>query len=192
MDEKRMPSRTRRETEADGRDAFPAEAPEPDGAARAGVPVAGIGASAGGLEVFKLLLADLPADTGLAIVFIQHLDPKHHSMLAEILARATPMPVNEAADGMRVEANHVYVIPAHVELIIAHHRRQLAARTRAAQSHMPIVRFLRSLAGECGPRAIGVILSGTGADGSAGVEAVKAAGGVTFAQDAATANFATM
>jgi two-component system CheB/CheR fusion protein len=79
-------------------------------------PVVGIGASAGGLEVFKLLLADLPIDTGLAIVFIQHLDPKHHSMLAEILARATAMPVSEAADGMPVEANHVYVIPANIDL----------------------------------------------------------------------------
>ena len=76
------------------------------------IPVAGVGGSAGGLEVFKLLLADLPADTGLAIVFIQHLDPNHHSILAEILARSTSMPVSEAADGMPVEANHVYVIPA--------------------------------------------------------------------------------
>ena len=75
------------------------------------IPVAGIGASAGGLEVFKSLLTSLPADSGLAIVFIQHLDPKHHSMLAEILARATAMPVSEAADGLRVETNHVYVIP---------------------------------------------------------------------------------
>ena len=93
--------------------------PEHDGVARAVIPVVGIGASAGGLEVFKLLLADLPADTGLAIVFIQHLDPKHHSMLAEILARATTMPVSDAADGMPVEANHVYVIPANVDLTIA-------------------------------------------------------------------------
>ena len=154
--------------------------------------MAGIGASAGGLEVFKLLLADLPADTGLAIVFIQHLDPKHHSMLAEILARATTMPVSEAADGMPVEANHVYVIPANVDLTIAHGTLKLAPRTQTPGSHMPIDRFLRSLADECGSRAIGVILSGTGSDGSAGVEAIKAAGGVTFAQDAATAKFATM
>ena len=192
MDEKEMPGGIQPETEADGERAFTAEAPEHDGPARAVIPVVGVGASAGGLEVFKLLLADLPADTGLAIVFIQHLDPTHHSMLSEILSRATAMPVSEAADGMPVEANHVYVIPANVDLTIAHGALILAPRTQAAGSHMPIDRFLRSLAGECGSRAIGVILSGAGSDGSAGVQAVKGAGGVTFAQDQATAKFAAM
>ena len=177
MDETQVPGGIQQETHIQG---------------RAVVPVVGIGASAGGLEVFKQLLADLPADTGLAIVFIQHLDPKHHSMLADILARATAMPVSEAADGMPVEANHVYVIPANVDLTIAHGALKTAPRTQAAGSHMPIDRFLRSLAGECGSRAIGVILSGTGSDGAAGVEAIKAAGGVTFAQEAGTAKFATM
>ena len=191
-EEEPIPGGIRLRTEVEGEDASSSEEAEPDGAARAVVPVAGIGASAGGLEVFKLLLADVPADTGLAIVFIQHLDPKHHSMLAEILARATTMPVSEAADGMPVEANHVYVIPANVDLTISHGVLKLAPRTQAAGSHMPIDRFLRSLAGACGNRAIGVILSGTGADGAAGVEAIKEAGGVTFAQDAATAKFATM
>src|SRR5664279_298241 len=98
---------------------FTGEAPQQDAPPRVIIPVAGIGASAGGLEVLKLLLADLPADTGLAIVFVQHLDPQHHSMLAEILARATAMPVSEAADGMPVEANHVYVIPADADLTLA-------------------------------------------------------------------------
>src|SRR6185369_13800212 len=110
----------------------------------------------------------------------------------EILARATAIPVSEAADGMAVEANHVYVIPANVDLTIAHGVLNLTPRTQTPGSHMPIDRFFRSLAGECGSRAIGVILSGTGSDGSAGVDAIKAAGGVTFAQDAATAKFATM
>jgi len=172
--------------------AFTAVAPELDTATRAAIPVVGIGASAGGLEVFKRLLGLLPSDTGFAIVFVQHLDPNHHSTLAEILARATAMPVSEAADGMAVEANHVYVIPANVDLTIAHGVLNLTPRTQAPGSHMPIDRFFRSLAGECGSRAIGVILSGTGSDGSAGVDAIKAAGGVTFAQDAATAKFATM
>ena len=109
------------------------EAPQQrDAPPRAVIPVAGIGASAGGLEVFKLLLADLPADTGLAIVFVQHLDPQHHSMLAEILARATAMPVSEAADGMPVEANHVYVIPANADLTIARGALRLAPRTPIA------------------------------------------------------------
>jgi two-component system CheB/CheR fusion protein len=165
---------------------------EVDAIAWADIPVVGIGASAGGLEVFKLLLADLPADTGFAIVFIQHLDPTHHSMLTEILARATAMPVSEAADGIPLEANHVYVIPANVDLAMANGKLQLAPRTQGGGLHMPIDRFFRSMAAECGCRAIGVILSGTGSDGSAGVEAVKEAGGVTFAQDQATAKFATM
>ena len=167
-------------------------APEQDGDARAITPVVGIGASAGGLEVFKLLLAELPADIGFALVFIQHLDPGHHSMLAEILGRATAMPVREAADGMPVEANHVYVIPASVDITLADGALKLTARTQSPGSHMPIDRFLRSAAQQCGSRAMGVILSGTGSDGSAGVGAIKAAGGVTFAQDLATAKFATM
>ena len=97
----------------------PDATPEPPPKSTTTIPVAGIGGSAGGLEVFKHLLADLPADTGLAIVFVQHLDPKHHSLLSEILARSTSMPVREAADGMPVEANHVYVIPPASDLTIA-------------------------------------------------------------------------
>jgi two-component system, chemotaxis family, CheB/CheR fusion protein len=168
------------------------EMPEPSSKGATTIPVVGIGGSAGGLEVFKHLLADLPADTGLAIVFVQHLDPKHHSMLTEILSRSTTMPVSEAANGMPVEANHVYVIPPNNDLEIAQGTLHLAARTQGPGAHMPIDRFLRSLADECGSRAIGVILSGAGTDGSAGVQAIKAAGGVTFAQDQFTAKFASM
>src|ERR1019366_3996844 len=88
------------------------ETPEPAAKGTTSIPVAGIGGSAGGLEVFKHLPADLPPDTGLAIVFVQHLDPKHHSLLREILSRSTTMPVSEVADLMLVEANHLSVIPA--------------------------------------------------------------------------------
>src|SRR5664279_5807912 len=144
------------------------EMPEPSVKVTTSIPVAGIGGSAGGLEVFKHLLADLPADTGLAVVFVQHLDPKHHSLLREILARATTMPVSEAADRMPVEANHVYVIPANSDLSIAQGVLRLAPRAQGPGVHMPIDRFLRSLAEECGSRAIGVILSGAGTAGSAG------------------------
>ena len=172
--------------------ALTSRAAEIDTPTRAAIPVAGIGASAGGLEVFKRLLGLLPVDTGFAIVFVQHLDPNHRSMLAEILARATSMRVSEAADGMAVEANQVYVIPANVNLTLSGGVLNLSPRTQALGSHMPIDRFFRSLAADCGNRAIGVILSGTGSDGSGGVDAIKAAGGVTFAQDVATAKFATM
>src|ERR1017187_7417723 len=116
----------------------PEEMPEPAVKAGATIPVVGIGGSAGGLEVFKLLLADLPADAGLAIVFVQHLDPKHQSMLSEILSRSTKMPVSEAADHMPVEANHVYVIPANRDLTIAQGVLRLAPRTQEPGPHMPI------------------------------------------------------
>src|SRR5664279_5095873 len=113
------------------------EMPEPAAKGTTSIPVAGIGGSAGGLEVFKRLLGDLPADTGLAIVFVQHLDPKHHSALSEILARSTTMPVSEAADRMPVEANHVYVIPPNGDLTIAKGMLRLAPRTQEPGPHMP-------------------------------------------------------
>lgn len=156
-------------------------------------PVAGIGASAGGLEAFKLLLRHLPPDTGLAFVFVQHLDPKHHSNLAEILAKGSPIPVQQASDGMEIEPNHLYVIPPDAALEIGGPALRVTQRARtAAGPHMPIDRFLRSLAQECGSRSIGIILSGAGTDGAAGLEAVKEAGGVTFVQDPATAKFVGM
>src|SRR5580704_4365807 len=157
------------------------------------IPVVGIGASAGGLEAFKLMLACLPADTGLAFVFVQHLDPKHHSNLSEILARISPIPVRQATDGLEIEPNHLYVIPPDAALEIANRALRITPRSPASSGpHTPIDHFLQSLARECGSRAIGVILSGAGSDGSAGLETVKAAGGMTFAQDPATAKFSSM
>ena len=192
MDEKQVPGGVRPEMESENLRGSIGKVLGPVHTGEAVVPVVGIGASAGGLEVFKLLLGDLPDDTGFAIIFIQHLDPNHHSLLAEILSRATVMPVSEAADGMRMKANHVYVMPANVDLVIASGALKLTPRTQSAGTHMPIDGFLRSLADQCGSRSIGVILSGTGSDGSAGVQAIKAAGGVTFAQEAASAKFAGM
>ena len=157
------------------------------------MPIAGIGASAGGLEAFRLLLAHLPADTGLAFVFIQHLDPKRHSNLTEILTRISPVPVETATNGHPIERNHLYVIPADVELEIANQALRLTPRAPASSGpHPTIDHFLRSLAQECGSRAIGVVLSGGGSDGAAGLEALKAAGGIGFAQDPATAKFDNM
>ena len=157
------------------------------------VPVVGIGASAGGLEAGKLLLANLPANTGLAFVFVQHLDPKHHSDLTEILAKVSAIPVRVAADGIAIEPDHLYVTPPDADLEIANQFLRMTPRDPAPSGpHMPIDRFLRSLAHERGSRAIGVILSGAGADGASGLEAVKAAGGVTLAQDPATARFSSM
>lgn len=149
--------------------------------------IAAIGASAGGIEASMELLRNLPADTGMAFVLIQHLDPKHHSMLAELLSKETRMPVEEVTDGMRVEANHVYVIPPNATMSISDHKLQLASREESSRVHMSIDHFMRSLAEVQGGRAIGVILSGFGTDGTLGMAEIQAQGGVTFAQDEATA-----
>jgi two-component system CheB/CheR fusion protein len=158
-----------------------------------GIPVVGIGASAGGLDAFQDVLANLPADIGFAFVLVQHLDPKHPSLLSEILGRSTEMPVVEAEDGMAVEANHVYVIPPNTALTTVNRKLKLTPRESSAVGpHLPIDHFLRSLAREYGSSAIGVVLSGAGTDGSAGLLAVKEAGGITFAQDPSTAGFSSM
>jgi two-component system, chemotaxis family, CheB/CheR fusion protein len=149
--------------------------------------ITAIGASAGGIEAFTDLLRNLPADTGMVFVLIQHLDPKHHSVLAELLSKETVMPVKEVTDGMRVEANHVYVIPPNATMSISNHTLQLASRGEARGVHMSIDHFMRSLAEAQGNRAIGVILSGFGTDGTLGMAEIQAQGGVTFAQDETTA-----
>ena len=148
--------------------------------------VVGIGASAGGLEAFTELLVHLPGDTGLAFVLIQHLDPGHRSLLAEILAPKTPMPVVEATEGLLVSPDSVYVAPPASDVRIEDGVLKLSPRPSAGP-HLPIDSFLASLADDLKSKAVAVILSGTAADGAHGVMAVKAAGGVTFAQDPATA-----
>ena len=148
-----------------------------------GLLIAAIGASAGGIEAFNELLKNLPADTGMAFVLVQHLDPKHHSMLTELVSKQTTMPVDEVADGMRVQSNHVYVIPPNATMTISNHTLQLAPRSKAPAVQMTIDRFMRSLAKAQGNRAIGVILSGYGSDGTLGMAEIQAQGGVTFAQE---------
>src|SRR5215470_4715633 len=151
--------------------------------------VVGIGASAGGLEAFRQLLNHLPNDTGMAFVFVQHLDPARESILAELLSRATDMPVKEVNDGMRVEPNCVYVIPPNTNMAIANGALRLGPREEKRGQHRSIDYFMRSLAEEIRNRAIGVILSGTASDGTLGLEAIKAEGGITFAQDEETAKY---
>lgn len=158
-------------------------------ALRQSFPIVGIGASAGGLEAFTQLLGALPLDTGLAIVLVQHLDPKHESMLTALLSHATPLPIHEARDGMRLEANHVYVIPPNTNLAVLHGRLSLMPRIEARGQHLPVDYFLRSLAADQKGRAIGVILSGTASDGTEGLRAIKAEGGMTFSQDEKSAKY---
>ena len=155
-------------------------------------PVVGIGASAGGLEAFTKLLSHLPADTGMAFVLVQHLDPTRESMLTEILARSTKMPIQEVRDGMRIQNNNVYVVPANANLGLVDGSFRLDQLHRERGRDMSIDHFLRSLAEHYTSRAIGVVLSGTLSDGSLGLRAIKAEGGVTFAQDEASARFNDM
>lgn len=153
------------------------------------VPVIAIGASAGGLETFTQLLGALPAATGLAYVLVQHLDPMHESILAELLARATVVPVVQATDGQRIEPDHAYVIPPGVEMTLVGRHLELAPREKADGTARSIDVFFHSVADAQGRNAIGVVLSGTGSDGAVGLEAIKAAGGITFAQDPASAGY---
>jgi two-component system CheB/CheR fusion protein len=147
-------------------------------------PIVGIGASAGGLEAFTCLLKHLPTDSGMAFVLVQHLDPQHESALPQLLARVTPLPVREAANRLRVEPNHIYVIPPNSRMTIA--QGLLKLRPRAGQPRggtHSIDFFFESLAQDQSDCAIGVVLSGTATDGTLGLEAIKAEGGITFAQD---------
>jgi two-component system, chemotaxis family, CheB/CheR fusion protein len=155
-------------------------------------PIVGIGASAGGLEAFSELLRHLPEKTGMAFVLVQHLDPKHGSVLQEILARTTKIPVTEVVQGVVVQPDHAYVIPANTNLTLKNGMLQLASRVLTRGQHMPIDDFFRSLAENAGQQAIGVILSGTASDGTEGSRAIKAAGGITFAQDEESAKYDSM
>ncbi|MBW8832959.1 MAG: hypothetical protein JF606_26945 [Burkholderiales bacterium] len=153
-------------------------------------PVVGIGASAGGLEAFMELLHALPEHTGMAFVLVQHLDRRHDSKLADVLAKSTRMPVLEAAHGLAVQPDHVYVIaPDTVLTLSADGSLQTEARGPGPGLHLPINHFFESLAVRRTSAAIGVVLSGTGADGAMGLAEIKAAGGITFAQDEASAKF---
>lgn len=154
--------------------------------------IAAVGASAGGIEAFTELVSNLPTDTGMAFVLVQHLDPEHHSMLTELLSKKTAMRVKEVTNGMAVEPNHVYVIPPNATMSISNHTLQLAPRGDSRALHMSIDHFMRALAEEQGNRAIGVILSGSGTDGTVGLAEIQAHGGVTFAQDEASAKYDSM
>src|SRR4029077_12581027 len=113
------------------------------------------------------LLGNLPESTGMAFVFLQHLDPSHTSALQEILSRTTPIPVVEATDAMVVERRHVYVLPPNHDMVIRNGALRLSPRTLKQGQHRPIDQFLQSLAEDCGDRAISVILSGNASDGTA-------------------------
>lgn len=155
------------------------------------VRVVGIGASAGGLDAFMDLVAAIPNDTGLAFVLIQHLDPRHDSMLVDILAGATSIPVQEVVNQVKVERDHIYVIPPDAELTI-HDGALLLAPRGPDVPHRPLDNFFRSLAEDQQSDAIGVVLSGNDADGALGLQTIRDLGGATFAQTPDSAKFDIM
>lgn len=162
------------------------------GAEDSSFPIVGIGASAGGLEACSEFFSQLPSNTGMAFVLVQHLDPSHKSMLTELLSRTTNLPIHEIEDGMQVEPNHIYVIPPNTELGMLHKVLQLLPRSEKTSRHLPIDIFMQSLAEDQGSLAIGVILSGGASDGTIGLKRIKAAGGITFAQDETSAKYNSM
>ncbi len=149
---------------------------------RSGHLIAGIGASAGGLEAFKAFFSAMPADTGIAFVLVQHLDPEYHSTLAEILADFTSMPVHRAADGTVAKPNTVSVIPPNSILRICDGVLRVAKLETMAARRSTVDIFLTSLAEDQAENAIGIILSGYGSDGTAGVAAIKERGGFTISE----------
>ncbi|HEV8479170.1 MAG TPA: chemotaxis protein CheB, partial [Candidatus Eisenbacteria bacterium] len=155
-------------------------------------PIVGVGASAGGLEAFRSFLAELPEKPGMAFVLIQHLDPKHESRLTEVLEKASPLPIREATHGTTVEPDHVYVIPPGSTMTIEKGTLLIVPRGQARAPHLTIDAFFRSLARDSRSRAIAVVLSGSGSDGTLGIVEVKAVGGITYAQDERTATHNAM
>jgi two-component system, chemotaxis family, CheB/CheR fusion protein len=159
-----------------------------------GFPIVGIGASAGGLEALTGLLKNLEPNLGMAFVFVPHLDPSRESAFTQILGRDTPMPVVQITNEMQLERNHIYVIPPNRDLTVAGGKLRIGTRQEPRSVHVTaaIDIFFRSLAADQGSNAIGVVLSGTGSDGTLGLAAIKGEGGITFAQEPSSAKYDSM
>jgi two-component system CheB/CheR fusion protein len=149
----------------------------------------GIGASAGGLEALQTLLQNLPTDTGACFIIVQHLSPDFKSMMLELLSKHTSMQIRNVQDGVQVEANTIYLIPPKKNMLVAQGHLLLSDKVPEAGLNLPIDIFFRSLAEDQQHKAIGVILSGTGSDGSRGMKALKEAGALVIAQDPESAKF---
>ena len=150
--------------------------------------IVGVGASAGGLEAIETLFEEMPVDSGMAFVVVQHLSPDFKSHMEELLARKTKIPIHRVVDGMAVEPDNIYLIPAKKEMVIAQGRLRLTERSESSFTH-PIDQFFRSLANDIGRLAVAIVLSGTGSDGSRGIVSVSDAGGLVVAQDERSAKF---
>ena len=154
--------------------------------------IVGIGASAGGLAPLEKFLAAVPTNSHMAYVVVQHLDPTHKAMLPELLQRVTAMPVHEARQNMRIKPDCVYVIPPNTEISVIDGMLRLASPSEPRGLRLPINVLFSSLAGTLGERAIGVVLSGMGSDGTLGLQAIKAVGGLTLVQQPDSAQFNAM
>ena len=156
-----------------------------------GFPIVGIGASAGGLAACEMFFANMPENTenGMAFVVVQHLDPAHKSILAELVQRYTKMRVYEVEDGMEVEPNSTYIIPPNKDLALLHGRLHLMEPAAPRGLRLPIDFFFRSLAADRGEQSICIVLSGTGTDGTLGMSAVKEVGGMAMVQEPSTAGY---
>jgi two-component system CheB/CheR fusion protein len=184
-----------------GEDAEPEDAMEEEGAepdeeeqvkSEGAYPIIGIGASAGGLEALKGFFRAVPKDAGMAFVVVTHQHPGHASLLPELLARETEMPVEEAADGVRLQTNHVYVAPSSGHLGLLHGKLRQMDDPPGRGVRMQIDSFFRSLADDQGERAVCIIFSGTGTDGTLGMKAIKGAAGMAMVQKPQTADYAGM
>ena len=151
--------------------------------------IVGIGASAGGLEALQSLFLNMPMKSGMSFVLVPHLDPSHVSMMPELLQKNSRMPVREVCDGMTVESDTVYIVPSNKNLAILHGTLQLLDTTEEPSSRLPIDYFLRTLAQDAGERAIAVILSGMGSDGTLGIRAIKGELGMAMVQDPLSAKY---
>jgi len=179
-------------------DKLPHGQPTPDRAARghraalttdALPPVIGMGASAGGLEAFQRFFANMPPHPGVAFVIVQHLDPDHESLMSQLIGRSTEMTVLQAEDGMRIEADHIYIIPPNRYMAVTDGSLRLTVPTEHRGMRLPIDFLFRSLAESRKEHAVCIVLSGTGSDGTAALRAVNAAGGIAMVQDPATAKY---
>ena len=154
--------------------------------------IVGIGASAGGLAALELFLSQTPPDSGMAYIVVQHLDPTHKALLPELLQRFTSMPVHEAKHDMHIDHDSAYVIPPNTELSVVNDRLKLAKPAMPRGMRLPVNVLFSSLASAQGERAIAVLLSGMGSDGTLGMQAIKAVGGLNVVQEPDTAQFDSM
>ena len=152
-------------------------------------PIVGIGASAGGLEALEIFLKNVPLKSGIAFVIVQHLDPTYKDMMVELRQRVTVIPVVQVSDRLKIEADHVYVIPPNKDMSLLHGSLHLLDPVEPRGLRLPVDLFFRSLADDLQQQSIGVILSGMGSDGSLGLRAIKEKGGGIFVQEPSSAKF---